>query len=184
MPPEVYRYIVLFGSLRGLFVTAFEPQLVLPSPYDRLCGIWRVTRHATDQQGNKRTLEGVVEFSAMFGGRAVQDQWMVPEPGERTDTAPEGGFWGTTIHFFDDTSDTVSAVWIDPDQQVALWFTGVTHEDGFELTSIDASRYARWQLDLSSDHEAIWHAYRGESADGPWTEWEVMNLTRVADVPD
>lgn len=160
-------------------MTAFLPRLTLPSPYDRLCGAWRVMRHAIDENGTQRTLQGVVEFSAMFGGRAVQDQWMVPDAEEWTNTTPAGGFWGTTIHHFGNTPGTVNAVWIDPDLHIALRFTGVAHDGGYELTSDDATRHARWRLELTSNHEATWRAYRSDSADGPWVEWEVMKLTKV-----
>jgi len=75
--------------------------------YGWLCGSWTldVLHYATDVR--ERAIRGEAHFAWVLEGRAVQDLWIMNEPGLV-------GMYGTTLRVFDATLGAWRVTWMNP----------------------------------------------------------------------
>ena len=123
--PEVARESMLFGQ----FV-----------------GGWRLSWSGLDGTGTwVESVPGELHFGWVLGGRAVQDVWAVPPPGQ---SAPAGvtGFHGTTVRFYDRGIRAWRSTWIDPPNGRVRRFVGRPVDDDIELLSDEQEPLLRWRF--------------------------------------
>ena len=161
-------------------VDAFLAEGPVPSLADKLqlfgqfVGSWdlSVTNHRPD--GSSHTVPAEWHFAWALGGRAIQDVWIAPSRAERqsSNSSEAVGEWGTTLRFYDETTDAWRSTWIGPSHGVVMPFVarGVGEEIVLE-GSFEEGVLTRWIFsDITSDSFS-WRAI--DSRDGGET-WELL----------
>jgi hypothetical protein len=85
--------------------------------YSFLIGSW-ITEIVTYDSGKTHEGTGEIHAGWVLEGRAIQDVWMIPRRGLRTQTTPSlpiaGNWYGTTLRAFDPAIDAWRILWTDP----------------------------------------------------------------------
>jgi hypothetical protein len=92
------------------------------------------------------TARGEVHFGWVLGGRAVQDVWIVPGPGEAGAEVPSDAFYGSTLRFFDTALDAWRSTWIEPVNGRVRKFIGREENSEIVLVSLDDNPLLRWRF--------------------------------------
>lgn len=145
--------------------------------FGRFVGTWDIDWVGTDRAGNDISVPGRLVMGWVLGGRAVQDVWQVPLPGQ---PSPPGfqPFHGTTLRFYDPALGAWRSTWIEPYKGLVIRFIGRPDSGGVRLDALDQDPPIRWSfLDVTQD-SFRWTAERSPDGGRTWTLEEEMRLRR------
>ncbi|NEM04893.1 hypothetical protein [Geodermatophilus normandii] len=150
--------------------------------FARLEGSWRLAWTGLEPDGRWSTAVGELHVGRVLGGRAVQDVWIVPGPGEPGAGVPPRAFHGTTVRFPDPSAPgTWHSTWMDPvNGRVRRFAGGPDADGGIVLLSDDEDPWLRWRFtDLRPDG-FTWSAESSWDAGSGWVHDERMTAERVS----
>src|SRR5258705_4909610 len=82
--------------------------------FGQFVGSWDLEWAGTGANGEPATATGELHFGWVLGGRAVQDIWIVPGRGQPGEGQPPSAFHGSTIRFYDPSTDAWRSTWVAP----------------------------------------------------------------------
>lgn len=145
--------------------------------FGRFVGSWELEWTGYLSDGTTARASGELHFDWALGGRAVQDVWIVPGPGEPGAGTPPLAFHGTTVRFYDRALDAWRSTWIDPVNGRVRRFIGRADGADIVLLSDEEAPVLRWTLCEIADDRFRWLGER--SADGEsWSLEDEMIATR------
>src|SRR5919199_40845 len=106
--------------------------------FGQFVGDWDVEFTVHNPDGTRQTEKAEWHFGWVLEGRAVQDVWIVPRRGERSQQSVVRSDYGTTIRFYDPAIDAWRIVYISPLQGELLTFVGRKVGDEIVLEGRDA----------------------------------------------
>lgn len=151
------------------------PELML---FGRFVGTWDVAWTGIDEKGLPATARGELHFGWVLGGRAVQDVWIVPGPGEPGQGQPPLAFHGSTIRFYDRTLGAWRSTWVEPVNGRVRRFIGRPVGDEIILLSDEDDPQLRWRFTGITDQAFRWRSEISHDDGATWTFNEEMRLTR------
>ena len=122
---------------------------------------------------------GELHFGWVLGGRAVQDVWIVPGPGQPGAGEPPLAFHGSTIRFFDAALGAWRSTWVEPVNGRVRRFIGRPVGDEIELRSDEDEPRLRWRFTDITPTSFVWRAESSTDQGATWTFDEQMIATRV-----
>lgn len=179
--------VTLVGlSWSGVAQTAF-PALLANGPaaqyrdklmlFGQFIGNWEFQGWEYPINGERISDKGRIEFAWVLGGRAVQDVWIEDERSDRKVKT-----YGTTIRFYDPTTDVWQITWIDPPAGHVQLLTGRKEGDEIVLEGKRSDGVAiKWVFsDIKADS---FHWSGHEFVDGRWRLAEECSPHRVGTIP-
>jgi hypothetical protein len=148
--------------------------------FGRFVGSWDVAWTGADEEGDLATARGELHFGWVLGGRAVQDVWIVPGPGEPGQGRPPLAFHGSTIRFFDRALGAWRSTWIEPVNGHVRRFVGRPVDGEIILLSDEDDPQLRWRFTEIADDSFRWRSEISHDGGATWTFNEDMRLTRRA----
>lgn len=135
------------------------------SDLDWLVGGWRAEVRDLQDDGSIAQSSGEWWFSWILEGRAFQDVWMVPPPGERRGAPRPNNRYGTTTRRFDSKDGRWYIAWINPVSGAHNELSGANLGDRIVLEGIADGSPIRWSF---VDITAVSFRWMGErhSAEG------------------
>jgi hypothetical protein len=115
-------------------------------------GSWDLIVRWHDAAGQvTRQEQGEWYFSWVLEGRGIQDVWIVPPRGARKSSATYE--YGTSIRFYDLSTDGWQSIWIGPEHKVVRTFAARRIDDRVVLeTPADVVPRMRWSFsEISAD---------------------------------
>ncbi len=95
---------------------------------------------------------GKLHFGWVLAGRAVQDIWIVPGPGQPGENRPPLAFHGSTIRFFDPAIKAWRSTWIEPINGRVRRFIGRADGEDILPLSDEEEPQLRWRfIDITAD---------------------------------
>ena len=149
------------------------------SLFGQFVGSWHLDWSGTTAAGEAASATGELHIGFVLGGRAVQDVWIVPGPGQPGEGEPPLAFHGTTIRFFDDALGAWRSTWIEPINGLVRRFIGRPTTDGIELLSDEDDPALRWRFSEITPRSFVWTAESSSDAGQTWTHDEQMVATRM-----
>jgi hypothetical protein len=143
--------------------------------FGQFLGSWTFAGTQYKDDGSRPTDKGEIHFHWVLQGRAIQDVWLETAADESDKVEL---FYGTTIRFYDPTTDTWRSTWLDPTTGVVRVFVGrkVGSEIVLEANGADG-RPIRW---IFSEIKADRFHWRGERKTGSeWRVYEDLNAHRM-----
>ena len=126
--------------------------------YGWLIGRWKMAAALYDQDGAKRTAQGMIHFGWVLEGRAIQDVWSLP-----------GAFHGTTLRVYDPGIDAWHILWIDPLKQFYSRQIGRARGDDIVQEGKDDSGAAiRWSFSEITPDSFRWRGERSPDGGANW----------------
>lgn len=122
---------------------------------------------------------GELHFGWVLGGRAVQDTWIVPGPGQPGAGVPPLAFHGTTVRFHDLATGVWRSTWIDPVNARVRKFVGRETDEGIELLSADEAPMLRWRFTEIRTDRFRWTGERSDDGTA-WVLEDEMIAKRTA----
>lgn len=123
--------------------------------FGRFIGSWDLVWHGANDGAQAI---GELHFGWVLGGRAVQDVWIVPGPGEPgTDLAPRA-FHGSTMRLYDRTLGALCSTWVEPVNGRVRKFIGREQDDEIVLISLDGDPPLRWRFTEITRDSFTWLA--------------------------
>ena len=145
--------------------------------YGRLIGSWRGTYRDPHPEGEEAgPME--VHFAWTLEGRAVQDVWIAPIPGE-ADVPRRRRMYGTTLRVFDPASGTWRVDWWNPVRGVHLALVGRRVGDQIVQTGYWDDRPQRWCFLDVTDRSFVWQAHSLDDGGETWTLITEFHLERL-----
>ena len=151
------------------------PELML---FGQFVGSWDVAWTGSDEQGQPANARGDLHFGWVLGGRAVQDVWIVPGPGEPGQGRPPLAFHGSTIRFYDRALGAWRSTWIEPVNGRVRRFIGRPVDEEIILLSDEDDPQLRWRFTEITDRSFRWRSEISHDSGETWTFNEDMRLTR------
>ncbi|MBP2368319.1 hypothetical protein [Pseudonocardia parietis] len=142
--------------------------------FGRFVGSWRLDWHGSDRQA-----VGELHVGWVLGGRAVQDTWIVPGPGEPGHGVAPLAFHGTTIRFPDPVLGAWRSTWVEPVNGRVRRFVGRPTGWGIELLSDEDDPQLRWTFSEITADFFTWIGSLSTDGGESWQEEERMYATRV-----
>jgi hypothetical protein len=140
-------------------------------------GSWDLRWTGTDAEGRDASALGELHFGWVLGGRAVQDTWIVPGPGQPGYGRPPLAFHGSTIRFYDRGIGAWRSTWVEPLNARVRRFIGRPQDGEIILLSDEDSPQLCWRFTDIGPDSFVWI---GEASAGAgWRETERMYATRV-----
>ena len=147
--------------------------------FGRFVGSWELAWSARDAGGRLLTARGELHFGWVLGGRAVQDVWIVPSPGEPRAGEPPYAFHGSTIRFYDPSIAAWRSTWMEPVNGRVRRFIGRPDGDDIVLLSDEDTPQFRWRFSEISADAFRWTAESSDDGD-TWTPDDEMRAARVS----
>ena len=147
--------------------------------FGRFVGSWSLEWRGPDAGGNDATMTGELHVGWVLGGRAVQDTWIVPGPGQPGAGEPPLAFHGTTIRFHDAAIDAWRSTWIEPVNGRVRRFIGRPEGDDIVLLSDEDDPQLRWRFTDVTDDSFTWRAEASHDRGRTWHFDERMLATRT-----
>ncbi len=144
--------------------------------FGRFVGSWRLRWHHV-----RDDLEAVGElhFGWVLGGRAIQDVWIVPGPGQPGEGVPPHAFHGSTIRFYDSDLAAWRSTWVEPVNGRVRKFIGRQQDGQIVLISLDGAPLLRWRFTEIRDHSFVWLGEESMDEGRTWQLEERMLATRA-----
>jgi hypothetical protein len=121
--------------------------------FGRFVGSWDLEWEALPEGPTAR---GELHFGWVLAGRAVQDIWIVPGPGQPGAGVPPRAFHGSTLRFFDRALGAWRSTWVEPVNGRVRKFIGREQDGEIELVSLDGDPLLRWRFTEISDDAFTW----------------------------
>jgi hypothetical protein len=147
--------------------------------YGRFVGSWDLDVTHFPENAPVRRRRGEWHFGWALEGRAIQDVWIVPPRGERTqsDAVTNSSPYGTTLRIYDTKLDAWRIHWFEPVGQVFLQMIG--RAEGRDIVQIGTSedgRLLRWSFREITADSFLW---RGESSADQGATWRLVTEFRA-----
>ena len=145
--------------------------------FGRFVGSWHVDWYASGS--DQPDAVGELHFGWVLGGRAIQDVWIVPGPGQRGASQSPRAFHGSTLRFYDPKLGAWRSTWIEPINGRVRSFIGRPNRRDIDLISIDGEPLLRWRF-TEIEPDSFW--WIGESSTDETRTWQVeerMYCTRT-----
>jgi hypothetical protein len=146
--------------------------------FGRFVGSWDLVWHGLGPDGHAATARGELHFGWVLGGRAVQDVWIVPGPGEAGHGTAPSGFIGSTLRFYDPVLGAWRSTWVEPVNGRVRKFIGRERGDEIELISLDGAPLLRWRFTAVASDSFTWIGEHSVDEGRTWMEEERMFATR------
>lgn len=127
---------------------------------------------------------GELHVGWVLGGRAIQDVWIVPGPGQPGAGVPPHAFHGSTLRFFDVALGAWRSTWMEPVNGRVRKFIGREQDGDIVLVSLGDEPLLRWRFtDIGPDAFTWLGEYSTDEA-RTWHIEERMDASRRAATPD
>lgn len=147
--------------------------------FGRFVGSWEAEWTGVGLDGTRAEgIPGEVHFGWALGGRAVQDTWIVPGPGEWAKGKPAAGFYGTTVRFYDPALGAWRSTWIDPPNGVVRRFIGRPLQQDIVLRSEDEWPHLCWRFSEIEADSFRWSAEIRPDEQSHWLPHQEIRLRR------
>lgn len=136
------------------------------SIYEPLVGEWDFEWVGLGPNGEEWRVAGEWFFSWILKGRAIQDNWICPSRHLKGKGGLPEGQLGTTIRFYDPTSDSIKIFWLGTNSAQCYIFTAQQEGNQIvqnEITMPDG-KFRRWIISSITTNSFTWEAF--ESMDG------------------
>lgn len=145
--------------------------------FGQFIGSWDLRWYGTDD-GRAVEAVGELHFGWVLGGRAVQDVWIVPGPGEAGHGVPPRAFHGSTIRFYDAALGAWRSTWVEPVNGRVRKFIGRPDGDDINLVSLDEQPLLRWRFTEVRAESFTWLGEFSTDEARTWQLEERMVATR------
>ena len=143
--------------------------------FGRFVGSWDLKWHGIEQG---LEASGELHFGWVLGGRAIQDVWIVPGPGQPGFGVPPHAFHGSTIRFYDRDLAAWRSTWIEPINGRVRKFIGREQDADIVLISMDDEPLLRWRFTNIGPDAFTWLGERSSDEARTWQLEERMYATR------
>ena len=147
--------------------------------FGRFVGAWELDWTGSLPDGTVARASGELHFGWALGGRAVQDVWIVPGPGEPGMAVPPHAFHGTTVRFYDRVLGAWRSTWIEPVNARVRRFIGRPRGEDIVLISDEETPVLRWTFTEITPQRFRWVGERAEDHGAAWSVEDEMIATRV-----
>jgi hypothetical protein len=140
--------------------------------FGQFAGSWAFKGTEYHDDGSHSIDVGEIHCQWVLQGRAIQDVFLETN---RSDKDPL--LYGTTIRFYDPTTDTWQVTWINPGAGVVRTFTG--HKAGSEIVmegSVGDGAPIRWIFSDIKPNSFHWHGEK--RTDSNWRVYEEFDAHR------
>jgi hypothetical protein len=145
--------------------------------FGQFVGAWDLEWRGENGEGREIVVPGEVIFGWILGGRAIQDVWRVPK--DPADAPGMGGFYGTTIRFYDPRISAWRSTWINPSAGRVSRFIGRPDADGIVLEMTDTDRTPeRWSFRDITPTSFRWVGEASSDGGKTWVQDEEMLARR------
>lgn len=144
--------------------------------FGRFVGSWQLRWHHLSE--NLDAL-GELHFGWVLGGRAVQDVWIVPGPGQPGEGVPPYAFFGSTIRFYDAELGAWRSTWVEPVNGRVRKFVGREEDGQIVLISLDGAPLLRWRFTDIRPDSFTWLGEYSVDEGRTWQLEERMLATRL-----
>jgi hypothetical protein len=142
--------------------------------FGRFIGSWDLTWTGA----SSGTAVGELHFGWVLGGRAVQDVWIVPGPGQPGAGRPPFAFHGSTIRFYDRALGAWRSTWVEPINGRVRRFIGVPDAGDIVLRSEDDEPFLRWRFTDIAHGSFRWQGEISHDRGRTWELEEEMHAVR------
>ncbi len=149
-----------------------------PATFGRFIGSWDLDWERPGDPLAPVGVTGELHFWWALGGRAVQDEWIVPGPGQPGAGQPPSAFHGSTIRFYDSTLGAWRSTWIEPVNGRVRKFIGRESGDEIHLVSTDEEPFLRWRFTEVTSDRFVWLGEFSDDEARTWRLEERMVATR------
>lgn len=146
--------------------------------FGRFVGSWHLSWHRV---ADDLDAVGELHIGWVLGGRAVQDVWIVPGPGEPGEGVPPQAFHGSTIRFYDRDLGAWRSTWVEPVNGRVRKFIGREEAGQIVLISLDGDPLLRWRFTEIQADSFVWLGEYSGDEGRTWQLEERMVATRVRD---
>ncbi|WP_125777963.1 hypothetical protein [Antribacter gilvus] len=148
--------------------------------FGRFVGSWDLEWSRPGDPAAPAHASGELHFGWVLAGRAVQDVWIVPGPGQPGAGVRPYAFHGTTIRFYDPDLGAWRSTWVDPVNGRVRKFVGRPVGDEVHLVSTDEVPFLRWRFTEISADRFVWLGELSADEARTWMLEERMVATRRA----
>ena len=142
--------------------------------FGRFVGSWDLVWHGD----GGAVAAGELHFGWVLGGRAVQDVWIVPGPGEPGAGVPPRAFHGSTLRFYDRALGAWRSTWVEPVNGRVRKFIGREEDGEIVLVSLDGDPLLRWRFTEITEDSFTWLGECSTDEARTWRLEERMDATR------
>ncbi len=142
--------------------------------FGRFVGSWALVWFGPESA----TAIGELHFGWVLGGRAVQDVWIVPGPGQPGEGHPPLAFHGSTLRFYDAGIGAWRSTWIEPINGRVRRFIGREDGEDIVLLSDEEEPQLRWRFTDIRPDSFTWLGEISYGAGTSWTLEERMHASR------
>jgi len=143
--------------------------------YGWLIGAWEMdvlVHLANDAEYRGR---GEIHFGWVLEGRAIQDVWITPPRGQRSDPIRAAAdFYGSTFRIYDPAIDAWHIFWLDPVKQFYSRMLGRADGKDIEQLTVNETPARRWRFTDITPNAFHWTADVDEGAgeiNGGQSKW-------------
>lgn len=147
--------------------------------FGRFVGSWHIDCYGSASAEQPDAI-GELHFGWVLGGRAVQDVWIVPGPGQPGVGVPPRAFHGSTLRFYDRQLGAWRSTWIEPINGRVRRFIGRPVGEEIELISLDGDPLLRWRFTEIRPDSFWWIGECSTYETRTWQVEERMYCTRTS----
>ncbi len=179
MSPAISRLPIETPRLGGSpsFIDALHSNGPAPDRADRmglygwLIGAWEMDVHVPLGDGARYEGKGEIHFGWVLEGRAIQDVWITPPRGARSDpVAAAADFYGSTFRIYDPSREAWHIFWLDPVKQFYSRMLGRADGNDIEQLTVNETPQRRWRFSDITPNSFHWTADVDDGAEGA-TQW-------------
>jgi hypothetical protein len=135
--------------------------------YGWLIGAWEMDVHVHMANDAEYRGKGEIHFGWVLEGRAIQDVWITPSRGSRSDpVSAAANFYGSTFRVYDPRIDAWHIFWLDPVKQFYSRMIGRADGKDIEQLTVDETPQRRWRFTDITPDNFHWTADVDEGRDG------------------
>jgi hypothetical protein len=148
--------------------------------FGQFVGSWELERTSYAPDGTTATVPGEWHFGWVLEGRAIQDVWICPPRGHRTDPIEPPAEWGTVIRFYDPRISAWRATWIGPVSGAVHTFVARQVGDEIALSGgkTDEGRPMRWIFSDITEGAFRWRSEVSPDGGSTWRRTIDMRVWR------
>jgi hypothetical protein len=146
--------------------------------FGRFVGSWDLHWKGLNADGDPDEADGELHFGWVLGGRAIQDVWIMPGPGQPGAGERPRAFHGTTVRFYDASIGAWRSTWVEPVNGRVRKFIGRPQGEDITLVSLDGDPLLRWRFTGISADSFTWLGESSTDEGRTWHLEEEMLATR------